>query len=175
MTLNQKTNISIFISTISVVLIVVFAIYPLFQEIRKNSKELISQKEGLLVLENKMNDLEQFKIIYKGLAETLKGIDNSLADSEVPIDFISFLENGARMSKLSIEISPGPIEKNKKGLWDSLNFQITAQGVFPDFLKFLKRLENGPYLIEIKNINISISKSESKEVKISFPLKVFAR
>jgi Tfp pilus assembly protein PilO len=174
MTITKKINLSIITFAILVILLVVFIIFPLFREIKDNSRELISQKESLATLEEKIGNLEKFKILYKELEQILEKIDNLFINSEVPVEFISFLETTAENCQQKIEISPTSAKKSEKELWSSLTFQIASTGSFPNFLKFLEKLETSPYLIEIKNINISKS-GEGGDVKAIFSVKVFAK
>jgi Tfp pilus assembly protein PilO len=173
MTITKKIHLSIAIFIILIILIAVFAIFPLFRGIKNNSQELISQKESLAAQEAKITNLERFKILYNQLEEILEKIDDLFVDSEVPVGFISFLETTSENCQLKIEISPASAPKNKKELWPSLTFQIKTTGTFPNFLKFLEKLEASPYLIEIKNINVG--RLEGGEVKANFSLKVFTK
>jgi len=97
----------------------------------------------------------------KALIDTLEKIDDLFADPEVPIEFINFLEKNAGKSQLSIEISP--MAKKETEPWPSLSFQISTVGSFSNFLKFLEKLETGPYLIEISNLNVK--KITEKELR----------
>ncbi|MCX6760810.1 MAG: hypothetical protein NTZ84_01730, partial [Candidatus Nealsonbacteria bacterium] len=99
-------------------------------------------------------------------------------DSEVPVDFISFLEKTASQSSVSIEISPFSAGKSGKDSWPFLNFQVNINGSFPSFLSFLEKIENSPYLIEIQNLNISQSaevKNSSGNVNALISFKAFSK
>lgn len=160
-----------------VILVVVFVLIPFFQEISINSKELTSQKENLAVLEAKTANLERFKNLYSGLEKILEEIDNLFVNAEVPVEFIGFLEDTSSKSNLTIKIVPST-QETKGDYWQSVSFQITNTGSFGNFLEFLEKLENSPYLIEIKNVNVSnLPEKEALPgwIKATFSLKVFAK
>lgn len=178
MTMEKKINTSIIIFLALIVFVNVFIVFPLLGEIKKNSQELISEKKNLAALDEQIASLQRFKILYKNLEEILKKIDNLFINSEVPIDFISFLEKTARSSSVNIDISPFSSEKADKDPWSSLNFQIVAEGSFSRLSSFLEKIENSPYLIEVQNLTISQSTVEKKspgDIKVLFSFKVFAK
>ncbi len=174
MTIKQKNNLLIIISIIFTILIVIFVILPLFGTIKNNSKELISQKENLAILEAQMVNLEEFKIIYKNLEETSEKIDKLFVNPEVPVEFIGFLENTAEEYHLKIEIFPASARATEEDLWSYITFQINTSGSSTNFLKFQKRMENSPYLIEIQNLSIG-RLAGSGEIQASFTIKVFTK
>ena len=173
MTIAKKINLSIAALVLLIVLIVAFILYPLFQGISNNSKELFSQKEKSAAIGAEIERLEEFRILYKGLQEILEKIDNLFIDPEVPVEFISFLETIAEEQQLKIEISSVLAARIEEEPWPSLVFQITAIGPFQHLLRFLEKIENSPYLVEIKNINII--KMEEGAVSASFSIKVFTK
>jgi len=135
-------------------LLVCFLIYPLLEDIKDYSKEMISQKKEIKVLENKIRDTEEFRKNYAEIKPNLEKIETLFTNSEAPIDFISFLEKTSQACHLTIKIVPSAITKKTEEPWPSLSFSITLTGSFPNFLRFLERLETGPYLTEIQNLSI---------------------
>lgn len=179
MNIQNKIYLSIVIFILLVILIIVFIIYPLFGEIKKNSKELISQKEKLVSLEIKIDNLEKFKNLYQKYKPNLEKIDNLFIDSEVPVGFIGFMEKTAKESQMEIKISPTSSRKTEKDPWSFIVFQINSNSSPFNFLKFLEKLETSPYLINIQNLNITkLSKSEVlsvEEIKTAFSIKVYTK
>ncbi len=51
----------------------------------------------------------------------------------------------------------------KEELWQSLSAQLLITGSFSNFSKFLRKLENGPYLIEIVDLNTRAAAMGEKE------------
>ena len=186
MTLKNKINLSIAILLTLIIFLIVFGIWPLFSEIKKKAEEIVSQKQSLVSLENKAENLTKFKIYYQERKSDLEKTEHLFIDPEVPVEFIRFLEKTSRDCQTSIKISPALSTKTPKDPWPSLTFQITSASSFPNFLKFLEKLESSNYLIEIQNLNISrLSEMELKskefeqfslgDVRTTLSLKVYTR
>ena len=183
MDLRKKIYISSTIFGIICILLIVFAIYPVFREIKRSSEEFLSEKKNLILLSEEIKDLQESKKLYEVHQLSLEKINELFIDPEIPIEFIRFLEKNATDSQLLIEISPLPTTVPKKGgeLWSNLFFQISTKGSFPNFLRFLEKLENGPYLIEVINLNLKRSvEKKTEEVSASginavFSIKVFSK
>jgi len=178
MTMANKTNFTIIVFLILIVLSVVFIILPIFQNINNSAKALISEKQNFSSLEADISNLERFKILYKDLEEILGKINNLFVDSEVPVEFITFLEDTSEKCQLKIDIVPSSEKKIQEGAWSYLNFQINTTGSFPNFMKFLEKLENSQYLVEVQSVNISKLTQEQKEVsnvRATFSVKVFVK
>lgn len=188
MSLNSTKKIYLSIATFSIlsICLILFIIYPLFISIKKSSEDLISQKQNILALETKIENLEKFQTIYQNLKPNLEKTDSLLIDPKAPIEFISFLETTSLEGQSLIKISPGLSTKTEKDPWPSLIFQITSTGSFPNFLKFLEKLETSSYLIEISNLNINrLTENEIRlkeferfalgDVRTTFLIKVFTK
>lgn len=167
----SRINLSIVVFLVLAVLIFAFGVYPIFKDIGENSEEVLHQKKELVILEAQITNLEKFKIVYKELEEILDKAQDLFVDPQVPVDFIRFLENTAENCSLDVGISPTTSGKFGNDYWQSLIFQISSRGSFPNFLRFLEKLENSPYLIEIQSLNIS---REGTNVRAIFSIKVFA-
>jgi len=174
MTAKQKINLSLIILIALVILISFSAIRPILEDIKNNSEESISQKENSATLEAKIENLENFKTTYKNLGDFSKKVDALFVNAEVPVGFIGFLENIAEAYHLKIDIVPASVKAIDKNLWSYLNFQISILGSYPNFLKFQKKLENSPYLLEIQNLNIIVS-NDTGDIRASFTIKAYAR
>lgn len=163
MSLKRKIYISLIIFSGLSILLSVFLIYPLLSEIEEKSQDFLSQKEKLMVLEKKVENLEKFRMIFPEISANLEKIDDLFVNQKMPIDFISFLERTSQNSQLTLKISPAPPLKIEKDPWPSISFQLISTGSFPNFLKFLEKLESSFYLIEIQNLSISrLSETELK-------------
>lgn len=174
----NKTNFTIVVFLTLIILSVVFIILPIFQNINNNANALISEKQNFTSLEADISNLEKFKILYKNLEEILDKINGLFVDSEVPVEFITFLEDTSEKCQLKIEIIPSSEKKIQEGAWSYLNFQINTTGSFPNFMKFLDKLENSQYLIEVQSVSVSKLTQEQKgasSVRASFSLKVFVK
>jgi len=186
MTLKNKINLSIIFLILVTIFCVIFIISPLFREIKKGATEIIFQRGDLAALEAKVKNLEKFRSSYQEIEPGLEKIDKLFIDPGVPVDFISFLEKTSQDCQILIKISPALPTKIEKDPWSSLIFQITSVSSFPNFLKFLEKLESSDYLIKVQNLNIvRLSEAELKskefekfslgDVKANFSLKVYTK
>ena len=166
LTSKNKIILTIVAFLLFIVLMVVFVVDPLYQKIRNNSQDVLFQKQKLAVLESKINSLEKFKIIYKNLEEILIKIEDLFTDPEVPVGFIAFLENTADESQLTIKISPAALSKSEQDPWPSLGFRVSSKDDFPNFLKFLEKVENSHYLIEFQNLSVDSLSGSSLLIKV---------
>jgi len=126
MTLTQKIYLSLATFSVLSIGLIFFLIHPLFIEIKKNSKDLISQKQTIQTLEAKIENLEKFKIFYQDLKPDLEKIETLFINPEVPIEFISFLEKTAEDCAVLAKISSAPAREIKTDPWPSMNFQILS-------------------------------------------------
>jgi len=145
--------ISLIFGLISLILIV-FGIFPLFKGIKKNSQELIQTKQDLFFSQEKMGGINQIKKIYEEIEPDFRKIESFFIDPGAPIDLIKFFESVAEGSTMSIDIISAVPKTIENDPWNSLEFQIILTGSFPNFSKFLEKIETGPYLVEIQNLNV---------------------
>ena len=184
MILNKRTIYAVLIIWVLIFgLLIRFGLLPLFEDVEENSRELAFQKEALQFLEFRIEDFEHFKENYSYYQSVLEKIDNSFVNQEVPIEFIEFLEKEAEKSGLSIGISPLIVARGGGDLGSPVGFQISLMGNFPDCLRFLERLEQSSFFVEISQLNISkasVKKTMKTELEtvetgdVSFILKIKA-
>ena len=173
--MSSKNKIYLYLAIfLGISLLFFFLIIPYFlKRIRQESEELISLEGESVSLQKEIENLHQLEGIYRDYQSELAKIREMLIDSEVPVEFINFLEENAQISGQEIEISLFPQKKIKDEPWPVLSLQILTSGSFSKFLKFLEKLENSPYLIEVLNLNIQ--KSANSDVESVFFIKVFAK
>lgn len=186
MNLKRKIQISIIFFFGTAILLIAFLIYPLFSEIKKTSQNFLLQKQKLIELEKKVENLEKFKIIFPEISADLEKIDNLFVNREIPVDFIRFLEKTSRDSQISLKISAVlPLEIETEP-WSSILFQLVLAGPFPNVSQWLEKLESSIYLIEIQNLTIThLSETELKskqyeqfslgDVKATLSIKVYTK
>jgi len=180
MAIKKKIYLTILVVLFVFLVLGVF-IFLLLQEIKSSSQELINKKRALVVLEAKIVNLEKFKDVSNELNDFLKKIDNLFIDAKAPVAFIDFLEKTAQKSRLEIEITPlsNEVVKEAKDFWPSLSFRVMATGSFTDFLEFLTKIENSPYLVDIQTITLSqviVEKQVvSGQIKANLLVKVFVK
>ena len=96
--------------------------------------------------------MENFKKNYDAYKPNLKKIDQLFVDPVNPVGFIKFLEDTSSESQITSQISlqPSYIENSQ----NFIIFQLSAKGIFPAMVSFLKKVETGQYLIKIENLTI---------------------
>ena len=186
MNFKNKTQTSLIIFCLLNIGLIVFLIYPLISDIRKNSQELISAKKDFIMFETKIRNLEEFNTIKPELEPNFEKAFNLFIDPKAPVRFMESLEEISQNHQLQTEILPIRVSKTKEGEWSFLPLKITSVGYFSNFLKFLKKIEYSPYLIEIEGLNIkklTEKEIESKEfenlvlgaIKTTLNIKVFTQ
>lgn len=175
MTPKKRTIITSLILGAIILLLIFFAVNPIFSQIKRESGNLIAQKKELLESEAKIKNLRDFQNNLKRYQPNLEKISQLFIDISEPIEFIEFLENEAAYSRLSIAISPPALKKEDSDFWPALEFSLNLNGFFPDFLQFLERLESSPYLIEPMNIGVSKTKDEKEAISATLLLRVYAK
>ena len=176
MILKNKINLSLAVFSILIIFFIVFAIEPLFIGVKNISKDLIFQRQQFASLKTKIKELQEFKVFSQTQENNLDKVAKLFINSDLPVEFISFLESVSYDCRIPIKISSLPSKKEKQDKWQSLNFQIISFGAFPEILRFLEKLENSPYLITIQNVNIKeFTGGAPGDVNINLLIKVYAQ
>lgn len=157
--LKTQTNISIVTVTALAFLLLFFLIQPCLTQAVKSGEKLSEMKEESAVLETKIKNLQNFKPKYeKEIKPILQSKEDLFIDPQNPVFFISLMEESALQNGLVIDISSAQIftaQNAPEEPWPSLNFKISLNGTMPEILKFLERMANLPYLVEINGLNIA--------------------
>ena len=158
---NKIGTISL-IFTLSSLFLIVFFVYPLIADIKKSSENIISSKNEMQTLRAQIVETEKFRKNYVNYKSNLGKIDQLFVDLNNPVDFIKFLETTAEKSQIILQVAlPTSSQTTKQGSPDSLNFQISIKGGFLGVLDFIKKIEEGTYLIEVENLTMGNSNTES--------------
>lgn len=176
--MNSRKKIIIYplIFLAAALIIISVLIYPLFFSIRKSSEKIIFLKEKINFSQKEIEEIQQAKGTSESINSVLEKLERVFINSEVPVDFIRFLEKTAGESSVEIDISSFSAGNKESDPWESLGFQLNLTGAFPDFLRFLNIIEKSPYLIEISNLNIQKAfQSEADNVIALLAVKVFAK
>jgi len=191
----KKIYLSIAMFGIISTLLVVFVILPLFKEIKAISQNLFLKKNKIVYLSEERENIKKIENLYKTYQWDLDRIENLFVNPEIPIEFIGFLEKTATDSQIKLEISSmtraaakggdeasaslttraaarggdeqssAITKKTEQEPWQSLSAQLLVTGSFSNFSKFLHKLENGPYLIEVLDLNTK--KLTEREVQVA--------
>ncbi len=165
---------------------ILFIILPLIKGIKEISQQILLEEEARLAFSEEMKNFQNFRTVYQEINPDLEETENLFIVPEPPIEFINFLEKTASDYNVFIEISsvtPGKTEENP---WPFLDFRLQASGSFSSFFRFIEKLENSSYLIEIYELNLrgliegglgseESVKPSAGDISASFSLKVFTK
>ncbi len=184
---NRKIYLSVLIIFLLCAAMVIFAVVPLYQQIKEKSEELVFQRRELVLQEQKDKNFDKFKEFYDNNKANLDKAETLLVDLDVPLDFINFLESIARESQIELGIASASSKAADSSSWGFLTYQMTATGSFTSFLRFLTKIEASPYLTEVQGINIvksdgyqgatppGANDAPVSNVSVQFALKVYAK
>lgn len=182
--LGKKSYISLILLAVISAALVIFVIYPLVRGIKESSEQLLLEKEAQLTFAEEIENFQNFKEVYQEIEPNLEKAEGLLAIPEPPIEFINFLEQTAFNSNVLLEISSVELRETEEEIWPFLNFRLQASCSFSDFSKFIEKLENGFYLIEIYDFGIAKAGGSpgagragtlTGNVSASFSLRVFTK
>lgn len=148
-----------------------FVILPLVKEISLESKALEQEKNRLASARALVESFEDFEKNYQLYAQGLDQMNFLLTeeifiDPELPINFINFFKEQADELDLSLKILPSPIkkdEKNDEEKWQETGFRIEWVGNYLNTMRFIDKLENSRWLIEIISINMAKHSPKGEE------------
>jgi len=165
--MNSKTLVNLIILGILSPAIIVFFIFPLFEDIRINATNFLLRRQNLTNFESKRESLSKVAN-YGGIKANLDKLNNLFIDPK-PVNFIVSLENLARDNNLLIKVSLSQTkEKKEQVVWPSITAQVLLDGKYSDFMIFLEKIESGNFLISISDLSIKkltvidLNKSELK-------------
>ena len=148
-----------------------FGLLFFIREFEKTSQGLAFQKRALQFFQLRIEDFENFQKNYSLYQPVFEKIDSSFVNREVPIEFIKFLEEEAKSSDLLIEISPLGIKPTKTDPWIPVGFQVSLEGPFSNCLRFLERLEQSSFFVEINQLDVRRIEEKKARLKESEGLK----
>ena len=152
---------------------VVLLICPLIKDIKEASDEFVSTKKNLAALDAKVENSIALKELYISCSPDFERIDALFVDSEVPVKFVNFLKETANNLNLPIEISLASSQPSNTESHSLLNFNLSLTGSFLDISKFLAKIENASYLIQV--LNLKMERANDNDIKTSFSIKVFSK
>lgn len=116
--------------------------------------EYIQKNKELLALTAKKSSPAQIKRGNESVASLTDRVTHNFVAPEGVVDLIVFLEDSAKETGNLVSINStdeagaGSTEKKL------FKFKIALTGGYPDFINFLARLENAPYLIRTRRVEV---------------------
>lgn len=164
MEIKEKIYIVILLFLVADFLIIFFVLNPLHQDIKDVSDRFLERKKEIVELETRLKELKSLKNTYAKIEPDSRKVETLFVNPDKPIRFITFLEEAADESELTINISPGSGAKFKNEKWNPVIFKIETSGTFPSLLKFIEKIEYSPWVVSINNLDIrKIQKEEGEE------------
>lgn len=175
----QKTLLTLFLSFALASIFLVFAVFPLLKSIAKTTEVLQTQKQKFSELEASQKALEDFRRFKTANTDQFSKLKSFLVDTENPSSFFAFLENLADSQLFSLRIVPQEPKTIPGDLWPSIDFQVSSRTSFPKLFAFLEKLETGPYLLSIQNLQATQKEGppagEAGEVEFSLFFRAYGK
>lgn len=173
MTPKQKIFIASGIFSVFMLLFLAFLLLPLLRGVQADSAKVLAASQQLAKVSLYEEQIQRFEEIAKTEQGGIDTIRNLFLDTDTPIAFLEFLESSSRNSRVSLKITPVESQRKEEDVWDSIDFELAGKGTFPSVLSFIKKVENGPYLFEFKNV--VLQRVATGAVDFSFLLKVYTK
>ncbi|MCX6719921.1 MAG: hypothetical protein NTV36_02330 [Candidatus Staskawiczbacteria bacterium] len=118
--------------------------------VQKNAAANVEIARQKIILSMKTEQIKKFKADYDARKKNFDEVDQIFVDSQNPVDFIEFIENISDAehinSKISVSSQTGE---------NQLFFQIRTTGNYVHTFNFVRKLETGPFAVEINQFNVS--------------------
>lgn len=153
LTITQKISLVAISFFVVLGLIIFLVTAPLIKQIKNDGVELSEKKQTIELLYQDWRVLEASRKEYVKIENELNSLPAILPSGEA-LKFIMLIESIAQNTNNRQEVSVVNNTGTKKEGAQSLDFQITLRGNFPNLVKFLAYLENAPYYNEIDSVQI---------------------
>lgn len=170
---HQKTIAAIGTFAAMLLVFIAFVLFPLIRSIRADGARVFAARQELRTVSLYEEQIQKFEELSKTREEDIAAFDNLFVDRTTPIPFIEFLENTSQRSQVSLKITPIESLRKEEDVWNSIDFELTGKGSYPNTASFIKQLENAPYLLEFKNV--VLQRLAAREVDFSLLMKVYTQ
>ena len=153
-------------------------LYPVFQGVARDHKEVLAHKRELLQLRSDQESSNEFGKIVEQYTGEFQRMGNLFVDSDTPIALFRFLDEAAASFGLRTEKALGSLQLLQGDRWPSLEVRLAGEGPYPDIMAFLQKIENAPYLLEVKTLNMSQKRGgqqNQERIEFSLSMKVFMK
>lgn len=172
---SNRTIAVIFLFCVTVAILwAIFLIIPLSKEIHNYSERIIEGKKAAISFKNKLDMVEEIEKERAILSQNLRVAESLFTDYDVPVNLIRFWEKTARECDLKIDINPISSGKSDYFNWKTMQFEISLAGDYSEILRFITKIESGPFLAQSQNLILSKS-SDSGDLNAGLKVFVFAK
>ena len=179
--MTSRKNIFIISGILGILtIIMIISSVFLFNEVVGASRNLLAEKQKIVISEKEFSELESFEARYDDYKSNLDKIEQLFISVKAPVVFIEFLEKIALGNNLELDMSIPSVSQD--GSTSLMSFQFSLIGNFSDIIRFTKIIENSPYLIKVGNINVkkylapnTDKKNISSVVRADFSVQALAK
>lgn len=141
-----------------------------------DARQLSEKNRELEDLKSQELRIRAFQETRASFSAKLQSIENLFGDANNPISFLEFLEASASDLGLVIDVIPNSPLRLPQDPWTSMTFAIHSKGPYQSAMRFLENLDNAPYLLEVREVNIAASKENpGSNVDFSFAVKLYTK
>lgn len=150
---------SIFVTAVIAAAGIVFAVFPLTNDVSLISSDIKNKKTAVQTLEERREQKVQLNDSYELIKQDVARIKDQFIDRDALILFIQDTEKLALPAGVSLQITsasqaqPSRGAKAAPGL-SSERFLLTAMGGFSGLMKFLEAFENSRYFNKVDEIRV---------------------
>ncbi len=134
--------------------IVILGVVPIIASIEKIAAQTSERRFQIDTYGRHIANTRDFIAFEKQENIGLNMVKAGFTDANMPLDLINLLENVAKESDLEIKFSPIAEQKLSNGEWPFIKIEANVGGMVESILKFVDKIENSRYLIEIESIDI---------------------
>ena len=171
----QKISIALASFAVCSVIFLWAFVYPVFHGVLEDYKKVLAHKKEILQLKEDANSTRELEMLSVQYAKEFAQLEGFFVDSNIPIALFRFLDETAALFNVQIEKSPGVIQQFEGDRWPSFEVRLAGRASYPGLMAFLQKIENAPYLLEVKTLTIAAKKGFEREVEFSLSLKVFTK
>jgi|GEM_PF-662302 hypothetical protein len=144
-----------------------FVVMPILSEIESSGLRVREQRDKIASCERRIAAVREFAVFAKEERTNLDKLDKVFVDAQLPLDFINVLERVARDTSVGIEFSSSIIQPKKADSWPMVGIEAQVAGETEAILRFIKKIETSPYLVEIQGVEIQIDIPQKEESPVN--------
>ena len=167
-----KKQLTLAIS-IAIGAIIVFGGLILFlnSDIKGKAKEM-EYLQGTLGFRLQATDsLVALREDYSKAQQYIPALDTILPTRDQLLSFPRELTNTAKEEKITLNINLGEEVQKSKTKLGTIEFTMSGQGIFDNFINFLKNMETGRYSIKLDNLDLT---RQGENIRVLTKGKVFS-
>jgi hypothetical protein len=161
--MNLKSKLVILIVGLAILImaIIFFVIVPLINNINSIGTNIRAERLKVANDNGRIVKARQFKEFIKSEEANLKKTEDVLLDSKIPADFLDFvhyLKSLSLEANVLVEFSPSV----SQGGGGTIGIGMIVTGDINNMMLFIKKMETGRYLMEIKSLSVGKKANTNK-------------